>query len=77
MQQFLGVDFCIPSSCSADDFRRAVSGFVGQEVIYTNVDDNNETHYYSIVTYADDGWCYTREMVDATPNFDGPDIVVV
>lgn len=77
MQQFLGVDFCIPSSCSAGDFRRAISGFVGQEIIYTNVDDLNETGHYSIVTYADDDGCYTRETVDAIPNFDGPDIAVM
>lgn len=76
LSQFIpGMDFCLPSTCSPDDIRRAISEFVGQEVIY--VDETNETRYYSIVTYADDGWCYTRETVDATPSFDGPDIAVM
>ena len=79
LAQFLpGMDLCIPSSCSADDLRRAVAQFVGQEVIYTDIDiENNQTRYYSIVTYADEGWCHTRESVDAPPNFDGPDIAVM
>jgi hypothetical protein len=71
------VDFCIPSSCSAIDFRRAVSEFVGQKVVYSNVDQFNKTRYYSIVTYAGDDWCQTRESVDKSPNFDGPDIAVM
>ena len=77
VQYFPGVDFCIPSSCSPDDLRRAISEFGGQKAIISGVDEFNETYYYSIAVYAGDDWCYTRESVDATPNFDGPDIAVM
>ena len=72
-----GIDFCIPSSCSANDFRRAVSEFVGQRVVRSEVDELNETLYYSIVTYAGEDWCHTRESVYKEHNFDGPDIAVM
>ena len=71
------VDFCLPSSCSSEDIRRAVSEFVGQEVIFTYKDELDIIHRYSIATYVGDDWCYTREKVDAPPNFDGPDIAVM
>ena len=72
-----GIDFCIPSSCSAMDFSRAVSEFVGQKIVYTDVDESNETSYYSILTYAGDDWCHTRESVDKSRHFDGPDIAIM
>ena len=77
VQQYLGVDFCFPSSCSAKDFRRAVSEFIGQEIIFSDPDELNELRHYSIVTYADEGWCYTRESVENDPHFDTPDIVIM
>ena len=74
---FPAVDFCLPSSCSPEDIRRAISEFVGQEVIFTYKDDLNKTHRYSIATFVGDDWCSTRESVNATPNFDGADIAVM
>ena len=71
------IDFCLPSSCRAEDIRRAISEFVGQEVIFSYKDAFNFTRRYSIATYAGDDWCYTRQTVDAPPNFDGPDIAVM
>jgi len=73
VQHFSGVDFCLPSSCSAEDIQRAVAEFVGQETIYSDVDQFHKIQYYSTVTYAGDEWCYTRESVDAMPIFDAVD----
>ena len=77
VQYFPGTAFCIPSSCSPKDLAVAISEFGGQKVVITGVDEDNQTYYYSIGTFTDDRWCYTRESVDAPPNFDGPDIAVM
>ena len=50
--------------------------FVGKQVIYSDVDEFDQIHYYSISTHAGEDWCHTRDSVDETP-FDGADIVVM
>lgn len=46
-----GASFCLPSSCSAVDLRTAIAQQIGFEVL-------NGTH--SVVTLADDNYCYSK-----------------
>jgi hypothetical protein len=72
-----GLDYCIPSSCSAEDFRSSIAQLIGSRVI-DNITTYNDTSYYiSMVAINDDNYCYTAEQIKATPNFDGPDIAVM
>ena len=59
------VAFCLPSSCSAADLGQAIGQLVGTSPIGN----------YSIVTYADEGYCFTEES--KRPSFDGWDIFVM
>ena len=59
------IAFCIPSSCSADDFRTAVSQVVG------GISIGNQ----SVLTVSDESACFVQN--DDAPQFDGPDIAVL
>lgn len=64
--------FCIPSSCSAEDFRKSVAQLVGAQAL------GDETNgYSSIVSMADETECFTLDEVNAPPDLDGPDITVL
>lgn len=72
----LSNDFCIPSSCSVEDFRKAVAQLVGQGTV-GNATDGEKVIYYSAATYTDENYCYTAKEIEASPQFDGPDITVL
>lgn len=71
-----GLDYCIPSSCSAEDFRLSIAQLIGSRAI-DNTTYNDTNYYTSMVAVNDDNYCYTTEQMNATPNFDGPDIAVM
>lgn len=73
------IGYCIPSSCSGEDFGLSVAQLIGKTVL-TNV--TLEDKFYSnasIVTLASDNYCYTQEMVeyDALLNFDTADWAIL
>lgn len=72
------ISYCIPSSCSGQDFATAVAEQVGRSVL-TNVTSTGGLFYSSasIVTIAGDKYCYTRSTAEGTPDFDGSDIAVM
>ena len=70
------VDFCIPSSCSFEDFRSAVAQQVGSRAI-GNTTVDGVFYYTSIVTITDEKYCYTKESVASSPKFNGSDIAVM
>ena len=72
------IGFCIPSSCSALDFRSAVAQLVGHSASAnaTAVDDV-EPRYKSVVSITDEDYCFTQKKIDSPPKFDGPDIAVM
>ncbi|KAI9559818.1 hypothetical protein GHT06_013825 [Daphnia sinensis] len=57
---------CIPSSCSASDLAHSVAQLIGRYVIANQ----------SIVTIADEKYCFTAEE-DSSTSFSGPDIAVM
>lgn len=59
------INFCVPSSCSAEDLGRAVAELVGGFVIANN----------SIVTVTNEQYCF-KESNQPKP-LDGPDIAVM
>lgn len=65
---FPSISFCLPSSCSADDLGQSVAQLVGTFLI-------SEDPFTSILTTADDGYCFTDDPVG--PSFDGPEIAVL
>ena len=67
------MDYCIPSSCSAEDFRSSIAQLIGSRTIDNRTYDG-VNYYYSSVTLTDERYCYTQEKIEAPPNFDGPDI---
>ena len=67
------MDYCIPSSCSAEDFRSSIAQLVGSRTIGNSTYDG-VMYYNSKVTLTDERYCYTQEKIEAAPNFDGPDI---
>ena len=71
-----GLDYCSPSSCSAEDFRLSIAQLIGSRAI-DNTTYNDTNYYTSMVAVNDDNYCYTTEQIKATPNFDGPDIAVM
>lgn len=71
------VDFCIPSSCSVEDFRSAIAQLVGSGTIGNITSEEGVVYHTSIVTKTDDKYCYTKKKVAAAPEFDGPDIAVM
>jgi hypothetical protein len=70
------LDYCIPSSCTAQDFRLSIAQLIGSRAI-DNTTYNDTNYYTSMVAVNDDNYCYTAEQIKATPNFDGPDIAVM
>ena len=71
------VGYCIPSSCSGNDFATAVAQQVGQTAV-GNVSVGGIFHYTSIVTNAGDPYCFTaQQMGGYLKNFDGPDITMM
>jgi Nose resistant-to-fluoxetine protein, N-terminal domain len=59
------VGVCIPSSCTANDFRQSIAQLVGGFAL-----DNQ-----SVVTATDERNCYVDNR--QSPSFDGPDIAVL
>ena len=59
------VGVCIPSSCTANDFRQYIAQLVGGFAL-----DNQ-----SVVTAADERSCYVDNQ--QPPSFDGPDVAVL
>ncbi|XP_057365447.1 nose resistant to fluoxetine protein 6-like [Daphnia carinata] len=57
---------CIPSSCSASDLAHSIAQLIGRYVIANQ----------SIVTIADEKYCFTAEE-DSSTSFSGPDIAVM
>lgn len=70
------VDFCIPSSCSVDDFRSAIAQLIGSRVI-GNTTKDGEFYYTSMVAVTDENYCYTKQKITASQNLDGPEIAVM
>lgn len=70
------IDFCIPSSCTMEDFRSAVAELIGSRAI-DNVTYNGESFYTAMVSITDERHCYTKESLAATPKFNGADIAVM
>lgn len=70
------MDYCIPSSCTVEDFRSSIAQLVGSRTIDNNT-YNGTDYYESMVTVTDDRYCYTKEKIEAAPKFDGPDIAVM
>ncbi len=60
------VGFCIPSSCSASDFRSSVA-----QITRKALEGN---HTSSIIILTDENYCYTQKKIDSAPEFDGLDI---
>ena len=72
------VGICIPSSCSALDFRSAVAQLVGHSSIANSTkEDSDQLIYKSVVTTTDEDYCFTQVKIDSSPSFDGPDIAVM
>lgn len=72
------VDFCIPSSCSVEDFRSAVASIIGKETFANATDEaTGQLYFLSLVALASQDYCFTEESITATPVFDGPDIAVM
>ena len=63
--------FCLPSSCSSTDLRKAIADLVGDFALSF---DNNKT-FTSILTASDENQCYIQS--DETPEFDGADIAMM
>lgn len=70
------IDFCIPSSCSMEEFRYAVAQLIGSKAIGNTTHEGN-FYYTSMVAVTDENYCYTKEKINATPDFDGADIAVM
>ena len=70
------MDYCIPSSCSAEDFRSSIAQLVGSRTMGNSTNDG-VIYYDSKVTLTDERYCYAQEKIEAAPNFDGPDIAVM
>lgn len=62
--------YCIPSSCSAEDFRKSVAQLVGYSAL-----GDNQTGYSSLVSMTDESECYTID--EAPPTLDAQDITVL
>lgn len=75
-KNLMALDYCIPSSCSAQDFRSSVAQLVGSRVIGNTTYDGN-FYYTSMVTINDENYCYTTEKIHAPPKYNGADITVV
>ena len=64
------VGFCLPSTCSASDLRSAVAQHVG----YRTIKETN----FSIVTVANENYCYTQKKIDTSrTTFDNVTIAVL
>ena len=64
------VGFCLPSTCTADDLRSAVAQHVG----YRTIQETN----FSIVTVANENYCYTQKKIDTNrTTFDNVTIAVL
>jgi hypothetical protein len=75
-KNLMALDYCIPSSCSAQDFRSSVAQLVGSRVIGNTTYDGN-FYYTSMVTINDENYCYTTEKIHTPPKYNGADITVV
>ena len=70
------IGYCIPSSCSGQDFASAVAQLVGQRAVGNATSTvDGQVQYKSIVTLAGDNYCYSEEVVKTAPKFDTIDLV--
>ena len=70
------IGYCIPSSCSGEDFASALAQLVGQRAVgNVSKGTDGQAQYKSVVTLAGDNYCYTQDMVEAAPDFDAADII--
>lgn len=69
-------DFCIPSSCSWEDFQSSVAQIVGSRTT-GNTTVDGKFYYTSVVTITDERHCYTKEKINTAPNFDGAEIAML
>ena len=73
------IGYCIPSSCSGEDFGLSVAQLIGKNVL-TNVTLEDKLYSNaSIVTLASDNYCYTQEDYDVglPLNFDTADWAIL
>ena len=75
-KNLIALDYCIPSTCTAEDFRSSVAQLVGSRVIGNTTYDDN-FYYTSMVTINDENYCYTTEKIHAPPKYNGADIAVM
>lgn len=64
------IEFCLPSSCTAQDLKIAVSQIVG----VNNIGPGNN---YSVVTIGNDNYCHSREKIASSLNLKEPAILAV
>lgn len=64
-----GMGYCIPSSCSAEDFQKAVGQLVGSNALYV------AGYELAIVASTSENHCFAEK--EGPPDFDGPDIAVL
>lgn len=55
------IEFCLPSSCTAQDLKTAVSQIVGMN----NIGPGNN---YTVVTIGNDNYCHSREKIESSFN---------
>ena len=64
-----GMGFCIPSSCTADDFQQSIAQLVGKKALV------GFGYEFAIATATSENHCFTDK--EDPPQFDGADIAVV
>ena len=65
---FPSISMCLPSSCGSSDIGQVVAQLIGSYVFAGNL---------SIVTVADDNYCFVKSGDNNLPTFDAPDIAVL
>ena len=64
---FPSLSLCLPSSCRAGEVRQSVAELIGRFIVANQ----------SVVTIADDRYCFSQKEADKPPTFDAPDIAVL
>jgi len=71
------IGYCIPSSCTGEDFGRAVAQLVGKAILSNVTLEDKFYSNASIVTLAGENYCYSQEMTENGPNFDKLDKAIL
>lgn len=61
------ISFCLPSSCTAQDLGQAIAQLIGSYAFGN----------YSIVTVADEEFCFKDDVADQSKDFNGADLTVM